>query len=108
MSRARHEERARGGAAKAGDVPMNAKMQSYAGTGSVVEKDAEKRKRGGGVHQGKMPTMVHGSAPKHHGNRPGRKRGGSVGADSHPMTEAAHLQRAEGMSGRDGVDKEDD
>lgn len=106
MSRARHEEkRAKGG----GIGAMNNKMESYAGTGSATEKEAEKRKRGGGVHKGKMPTMVHGSAPKHHGNRPGRKSGGSVGADSHPMTSASRLSPPEGMSNRaGGVDKEDD
>src|SRR5450755_1296796 len=102
MSRARHEEkekpRARGGAAGAGDIKENQKVQSYAGTDSEVEKAAERRKRGGGVHKGKMPRMVHGNMPHHHENRPGRKRGGSVGADSHPMTEAATLKQPEGMS----------
>lgn len=107
MSRARHEEkRAKGGGI--GDVGK-VKTESYTAGDPDTEKEAEKRKRGGGVHKGKMPTMVHGSAPKHHGNRPGRKSGGSVGADSHPMTSAAKLSPPEGMSNRaGGVDKMDD
>lgn len=111
MSRARHEvktERAKGGGIGAvGPV----KTESYAGTGSETEKEAEKRKRGGKVtmRKGNMPHMVHGSAPKHHGNRPGRKSGGSVGADSHPMTAASKLSMAEGVSRDSGkVDREDD
>lgn len=111
MSRARHEEhdkkhhRAKGGGiGGVGEV----KTESYEGTGSDTEKEAEKRKRGGAMHKGKMPTMVHGHKPRHHENRPGRKRGGSVGADSHPMTEAHKLSMPEGMSRDGGVDKEDD
>lgn len=110
MSRARHEEkehkRAKGGGI--GDVG-NVKADDYSGSGKPdVVKEAEKRARGGKVHKGKMPTMVHGRMPHHHENRPGRKRGGSVGADAHPMTSAARLEAPEGMSRRDGVDKEDD
>jgi hypothetical protein len=113
MSRARHEEhdkkheRAKGGGIGAiGKV----KEESYAGTGSDTEKEAERRARGGKVHKGKMPMMMHGKAPKHHANRPGRKRGGSMGADSHPMTEASRLSEPQGMSGRTSnrVDREDD
>ena len=55
-----------------------------------------------------MPRMIHGSAPHHHMNRPGRKSGGSVGADSHPMTSAAKLSAPEGLNRATGVDKEDD
>jgi hypothetical protein len=121
MSRARHEEhrRAKGDATKPdnddkgdtgiGGVADKKKTESYAGTGSDTEKEAERRKRGGGVHKGKMPHMVHGSAPRHHANRPGRKRGGAMGADSHPMTMASKLEQPEGMK-REGHtwDKEDD
>jgi hypothetical protein len=81
----------------------------YSGVGSETEKEAERRKRGGAImHKGKMPTMVAGHAPKHHENRPGRKSGGSVGADSHPMSSAAHLEPVEGMSRGDKEDREDD
>ena len=109
MSRARHEEKEHEKRAKGGGIgAMNDKMESYSGTGSDTEKEAERRARGGKVHKGKMPRMIHGSAPHHHGNRPGRKRGGSVGADSHPMTEASSLKMPEGLSRSGGTDKEDD
>jgi hypothetical protein len=108
MSRARHEEHDKKRAKGGGIGAMNDKMESYTAGNPDTEKEAEKRARGGKVHKGKMPRMVHGSAPHHHGNRPGRKRGGSMGADSHPMTEASRLEAPEGMSRRDGVDKEDD
>jgi hypothetical protein len=117
MSRARHEakehkeehKRAKGGALGGiGGVDDGKKTESYTAGDPDTEKEAERRKRGGGVHKGKMPTMVHGRMPHHHGNRPGRKRGGAMGADSHPMTEASKLEAPVGMSRRDGVDKEDD
>jgi len=98
MSRARH---AKGGGV--GAVPENEKAQVYAGAGSNVVKEAERRAKGG-MLKGKMPTMVHGSAPKHHGNRPGRKSGGAVGADAHPMTSASRLSSPEGLS-RDASEK---
>ena len=108
------EKRARGGKADEGigatggpDGSTKGMEIRTAGDPDVV-KEAERRKRGGGVHKGKMPTMVHGSAPRHHANRPGRKSGGSVGADSHPMTEAARLKGPEGLSRDGGVDREDD
>lgn len=101
-----HEARAKGGGV--GEVgPV--KTESYTAGDPDTQKEAERRKRGGAVRKGKMPHMVHGSAPHHHGNRPGRKRGGSMGADSHPMTEAAKLTMPEG-AGRDygKLDREDD
>jgi hypothetical protein len=111
MSRARHEEMKHhekrkdgGGIGGVGKV----KEESYAGTGSDTEKEAEKRKRGGSVKKGKMPHMVHGRMPHHHMNRPGRKRGGSMGADSHPMTEASRLEKPEGLNYDTKVNKEDD
>lgn len=104
MSRARH--------AKGGGIGIISETEkkpfSYSGTGSPTEKEALKRKSGGKVVKGNMPTMVHGKAPRHHGNRPGRKAGGSVGADTSPMTHASKLTHAEGMSIGYKVDKEDD
>ena len=103
----RKDRRAKGGGIGAvGAV----KEESYTAGDPKTEKEAEKRKRGGAVmKKGKMPHMVHGSAPHHHANRPGRKRGGSVGADSHPMTEAARLTMPEGMHKDYGkLDREDD
>lgn len=109
--RKEHERRAKGGGIGAvGENESMKGMESYTAGDPKTEKEAEKRKRGGAVmKKGKMPHMVHGSAPHHHHNRPGRKRGGSVGADSHPMTEAARLTMPEGMHKDYGkLDREDD
>jgi hypothetical protein len=126
MSRLRHEaeerkrggkveeeERKRGGKVRAkggdiGDDEKKVKEEVYEGAGSETEKEAERRKRGGAVKKGKMPVMIHGHAPRHHENRPGRKSGGSVGADSHPMTAASRLEPVEGMSRGYKEDREDD
>lgn len=102
MSRARHAKG--GGIGGVGPV----KTEVYSGAGSKTIEEANRRAKGGKVHKGKMPMMVHGSAPRHHGNRPGRKSGGAVGADSHPMTSAAKLSAPEGLSRTTSVDKEDD
>ena len=62
------------------------------------DKPAKKRARGGAVHRGKVPMMVEGKQPAHHRlDRPGRKRGGAVGADSTPMTTAHNLTSPIGM-----------
>jgi len=117
MSKERHEaeKRKRGGKvckAKGGEVGDDEKApkeEVYAGKDSKTEEESERRKRGGAVmKKGKMPTMIHGSAPKHHGNRPGRKAGGSVGSDSHPMTSASRLEAPEGMGKGYKEDREDD
>ena len=121
MSRARHEmhdghhmehhKRAHGGGIGAiGKDESTKGEESYTAGDPDTEKEAKRRARGGKVHKGKAPRMVHGHMPHHHHNRPGRKRGGSMGADSHPMTEAAKLTEPEGMSGRTSnrVDREDD
>lgn len=110
--REEEHKRARGGETKGpGDIGEDGSMkgmESYAGTGSDTEKEAEKRARGGALRKERMPRMIHGAAPHHNGNRPGRKSGGAVGADSHPMTEAARLKGPEGLSREGGVDREDD
>jgi len=102
--RASQLERASGGSV--GDDDKNVKEQSYAGTGSDVEKEAEKRKRGGKVHK-REPMHVEGAKGGHRLDRPGRKRGGAVGADSRPMTSAHNLTAPEGMKGGFGVAKTD-
>ncbi len=125
MSRARHEEaerrrggrveeeekRRRGGKvekrAEGGDIEDKGKPEAYDAKGSRVLEEAEKRRRGGKVSHGKMPHFVEGHARHHLGNRPGRKSGGSVGADAHPLTSAARLTSREGGL-RAGTDKEDD
>jgi hypothetical protein len=106
MSKARHHmKRASGGGI--GEISDKTKIMTYSGGDSNVKKEAEKRKRGGKV--GKMPMMVDGKAPKHHRlDRPGRKSGGAVGADSKPMSEAHNLTCPPGIGGGASTDKSDD
>ena len=83
MSRARHAKRAAGGAverAAGGAV-------AYSGGDSNVMKEAHERKRGG-----KVGMAVDGEAAKPKHGRPGRKRGGAVGADKTPLSSAAKIQ----------------
>lgn len=96
------KNKARGGGI--GDDDRKVKEQSYAGTGSEVEKAAERKKAGGRVHHGKVPMHVEGHKASHHRlDRPGRKRGGAVGADTKPMTTASKLSAPEGMKSAYGV-----
>jgi len=86
----------------------------YAGKGSNVEKEAhgEERKKGGkvkmltkkkgGVAEGKKHVgKVEGEAAKHRMDRPGRKRGGGVGADTSPLTTANKVDDRRGPSKAD-------
>lgn len=67
------------------------KVDSYTATPNKVEEEAEERKKGGKVHRKKGGAMHHmeGKEAMHRMDRPGRKRGGSVGADMHPLSSAA-------------------
>lgn len=66
-------------------------------------------KRGGKVHHGSMPMHVDGKAPRHHRmDRPGRKRGGGIGADTSPMTAAARLTAPKGEHDQTRTDARDD
>ncbi|MDE2096490.1 MAG: hypothetical protein KGL39_04530 [Patescibacteria group bacterium] len=70
------------------------KVDFYAGGESNTAKEAEEKKHGGKVHKkhgGKVKHMGHmeGHHGKHRMDRPGRKRGGGVGADMKPMSSAA-------------------
>jgi hypothetical protein len=90
MSRLRHKEEKR---AKGGSV----KETVYAGEGSNVLKEAEERKKGGRVKhmegEGEMPKMRGDRAKRARGGAvPGRKKGGAVGADSHPLSSAAKVK----------------
>lgn len=99
MSKARHNHKRAGGGGVGSDEKAP-KAEVYSGGASGTMKEAERRKRGGGVHKSEM--HVDGAASKHQRlDRRGRKRGGSVGADSRPMTEASKLTAAEGSSGRE-------
>lgn len=106
----KHHKRAAGGGI--GDDDKKVKEESYAGTGSETEKEAERKKRGGRIHHGKVPMHVDGHKAAHHRlDRPGRKRGGAVGADSKPMTSAHNLTPPEGMKAQSmtaRTDREDD
>jgi len=70
-----------------------------------VEKEADDdkdgaetgHKKGGRVKKKKEVGKMHGKEPKHRLDRPGRKRGGAVGANRSPLS-TAH----KGESGADG------
>lgn len=74
--------------------PDPAPREVYAGEGSNVVKAALKRKRGGAVKdcapEGKMSKMRL--------DRPGRKSGGRIGADSAPLSSAARLSKPGGLT----------
>ena len=103
----------------------------YAGAGSPVLREAEKRKRGGyvkeeekeseaerkreeerkrGGHVKKSRESVEGERAKGGRlDRPKRKSGGSVGADTSPLTAASRLTPAEGQKDDyKKLDREDD
>ncbi len=60
----------------------------YTGSGSNVVKEADKRKDGGRVKKKEM-GKVDGKKSKMRLDRPGRKSGGRVGADTSPLSSAA-------------------
>lgn len=61
-------------------------MIKNAGGNPYVEEEAKEKKHGGRAkHMGKM----HGHISRHRLDRPGRKRGGRVGADKAPLSSAA-------------------
>jgi len=61
----------------------------YAGADSNVVKEADERKDGGRVKKKKEMGKVDGKMSKMRLDRPGRKSGGRVGADSSPLSSAA-------------------
>lgn len=79
MSRARHKKS--GGAA---NPPVTT---AYAGGNSNVAKEAQERKFGGAVKN----LKAEGAKAKHKLGRPGRKRGGRIGADMAPLSSAAKV-----------------
>ena len=83
--------------------------KTYAGAGSNVEKEAEEKKAGGKVGRkagGKVGRKAGGHVLGKHAHmrldRPGRKLGGSVGADKHPLTSAAKITDAEDHKAEEG------
>lgn len=63
----------------------------YAGGESNVKKEADERKDGGRVKKKKDEAKVDGKMSKMRLDRPGRKSGGRVGADSSPLSSAAKV-----------------
>lgn len=93
MSRARHSKRADGGPTKGTDVKESSPSDVYAGGSSNVIKEARERKKGG-----KVGMKVMGGNKRHRLDRPGRKRGGGVGADARPLSSAANASAPAGRS----------
>lgn len=87
MSRSRHKARASGGAV------------AYSGGDSNVMKEAKERKRGGGVSgegEKAKARMDHKKRATGGAVTPGRKRGGSVGSNLHPLSTAAKTTKIKG------------
>lgn len=103
MSRARHmEKRADGGRATEEDPkPYNAQ-------GSNVEKEAEEGRKNGGRMKKKAGGMVEGHEKKKRLDRPGRKRGGKIGADMAPLSSAAKIRNASEHDATDDGNAEED
>jgi hypothetical protein len=77
------------------------KATAYAGGDSNVMKEAHERKRGGRVHHGEgdgakerhdRKGRARGGKAHHPGGHKGRARGGSVGADKHPLSSASKIK----------------
>jgi len=113
MSKARHEAgRYKEFGPEKHDAEMKPKL--YDAQGSEEAKEAEKGEEGeeGSGRKkrklgGKLEHEVEGGHGKKRFDRPGRKRGGGVGADMHPLSTAAHVKNAEDHHATDG-DAEDD
>ena len=74
-----------------GVVPKDdSPKEVYAGGGSKVVKEADERKDGGRVKK-KEVGKPDGKMSKMRLDRPGRKSGGRVGADSSPLSSAAKV-----------------
>ncbi len=113
MSKARHRSHkvklsAGMGIVGAGKADEGKIDDVYSGKDSPVVKDAERRKRGGKV-ESKKPMHMEGKEPRHTRlDRPGRKRGGAVGADTKPFSAAHKLDGASGSGMYGKLDGEDD
>lgn len=109
MSRARHEmreKRAEGG-------KIDVKPRPYNAEGSEVVKEAEEKNAGGRTGAKKKHAEAEGMMAKRRLDRPGRKRGGGIGADTSPLSTAARVKNAEGHDATEGnaadnVDEKDD
>ena len=89
-----------------GVVPRDpSPREVYAGAGSNVVKEADQRKRGGGVHKKKEMGRVEGAKAKMRLDRPGRKMGGRAGADCAPLSSAAKISKPGDLSAYDSEDE---
>lgn len=107
MSRARHREGHEGRAMH----DIESRPEPYDAAGSHVEKEADEMHRGGRKkrrHGGRAEhDEIHGHMGKRRLDRPGRKRGGAIGADTHPLTTASKVTNAEGHEAEDGNSEDD-
>lgn len=78
-----------GGTPKSRTVPDN------------VETEAEEGRKHGGKRKDGGHVMGH-PPKKHRLDRPGRKRGGGIGADKNPLSTAARVKDAEGHHADEG------
>ena len=101
MSRARHKD-------MGGKVEPALHPKAYNAEGSEVEKEAEEKKHGGKVKR-KDGGHVDGKKSMMRLDRPGRKRGGRVGADMSPLTTASKVTDAKEHKASEGnADDADD
>jgi hypothetical protein len=70
------------------------KLPMVAAGNPNVFKEAEKKGEGGSRKHGGAAHKMHGAHSKHRHDRPGRKRGGGVGADRSPLSSAHHVSSA--------------
>lgn len=85
----------KGGSPNKGVVMSDAPVTTaYSGGGSKVAQAAIKRKRGGAVN---AETKPDGMFAKKRFDRPGRKTGGRVGADTAPLSSAARMSKPPGL-----------
>lgn len=99
-----HVHKKRGGMVEEGkDVKEPSPSEVYAGKGSKVVSEAEKKKKGGKVCRADG-GKIQGEYSRPRLDRPGRKRGGRIGSDTSPLSSAARMSTPAGRY----VDKEND
>jgi hypothetical protein len=96
------------------DVAEPAPSDKYNAKDSPTMKEAEEKKHGGKVkraHGGRTEMKGEHEHGRRRLDRPGRKRGGGVGADMHPLSTASRTKNAEGHdtddAGETGLDEGD-
>ena len=89
---ARHKKSAKGHAAGGIVTDKKGATVAYSGGDSNVMREAKARKCGGKAMGAKAGMRL---------DRPGRKRGGAVGADMHPMSSAARVSAKSAVTNTD-------